>query len=741
MAKKKKSRSEQSLVEAQDYQELKESLGDDFGSAYDALQQVRETWKDKESLLMLKNNEAQSVNYRSRVNDGRLATIVWERTARVMSKIPTGQVRALTKKDEGKSALMDLALWRYIIPNANAQMNHLTKLRLWNFYASVYGSMPMLRFWNVSDTYVGPDCYLVPIRNFFPQPGKISMEESDWCMISSTVTVGDLKNYLKDGTDTWDKKAVEKVIKSAKDGGKQGKKSATRDTESLVDEDRNQNVSSGKGDFAEVELMTKYESGKDGHWITFCPDHENEIIRDVENQHKDGKIPVIMKHCFPLIDSILGLGDFERGQSLQFAMNSLTNIFLDTMKMQLYKPLVVNPSEVYPSSIKQQPGAIWKEKSTNAIREMQFSPTGMNTFMPTYQFLSQALQSQNGTTSAEVSSGDSGEPTYGKTPQGIEQAQARESARDNWDRFMMENAVGELYESFVNMLCNNKTEDQQSIFHVFDKEVNKISQIADHEDIKDVFTKYDSGKAGEVKISGKRLKGVEYRFLIDAGSTKTEDQRQAFERVSSMLNILPNLEPMLEREEATFKAGELIKQMLINSGIDGWEKIIVQKQEAGPGGEQGVAGDGTQPPEGAQPPGNKEVDFSNIAYKDAPEDIKRAWEQRELGMASQQMSPAEQKNQLDAQKLELARQKLEFQKEVAMGKQAIAEGKANLEQQRHIGSQDSGGPGYAEPVPNIVQEMDRLAGFVPGAHALHDTPEDLQDEPQLGGLNQGGQRG
>ena len=58
-----------------------------------------------------------------------------------------------------------------------------------------------------------------------------------------------------------------------------------------------------------IELITRYERDK---WITFEPE-TREIVRVIENPHKNGELPVIVKHCFPLLDDFFGLGKLNAG--------------------------------------------------------------------------------------------------------------------------------------------------------------------------------------------------------------------------------------------------------------------------------------------------------------------------------------------------------------------------------------------------------------------------------------------
>src|SRR5690606_22780304 len=49
----------------------------------------------------------------------------------------------------------------------------------------------------------------------------------------------------------------------------------------------------------EVCLVTRYEAGPEGRWITFAPDYGCIILRNIPNPHQNGKIPFKIKYSQP----------------------------------------------------------------------------------------------------------------------------------------------------------------------------------------------------------------------------------------------------------------------------------------------------------------------------------------------------------------------------------------------------------------------------------------------------------
>lgn len=567
----------------------------DYESDRTASRNITDSFDQKESMLLTKVEDSLSdaSQFKSRVTDGRLSTIIWERSGRVMGQLPKGVIKAMTKADKGKAMLMDIVLQRYIVPNADSQHSHLLKLRMWDLYSMVYGVMPMMYDYRIDDEYIGPDCWLVPIRNWIPQRGKMSLKDSDYTHVDSYVSVRWLKGKLD--SKIWDKAALRKIIKQAEDGGIVRKK---HEEESYVERDRNQNSDAGKGKAAQVKLTTRYEVGKDGHWITFAPDYDGLIIRDIPNPHKSGRIPIVLKYCFPLIDSVYGLGDFERGKTLQFAMDSLINLYLDGVKMSVFPPTILNPNGVVPSSIRYSPGARWLENMPNSIRTHTIAPQGLQTFQSTYSFLIGSLLNQNGTTDTAANAESSSDPGFGKTPEALKLLAARENTRDNWDRFMMEEAVEELYDGMINLVA--KKQAKSIDLHLFDEEIDQIIEM--YPEVTDMMQISDSGEYAKLSISPDKIgKNIDYRFYVEAGSTMRKDDASQSEALTNLLVVvskIPGLQQQLQSEGVAYSVGEHMKRIFSTSGVDDYDKILHPASQE----EMMNNGNLNQPPQGSVPP-------------------------------------------------------------------------------------------------------------------------------------------
>lgn len=523
-----------------------------------------EGWREKESMLLGRTYDSTTgIETNSGVYDPRVATIALERAGRVMAQNPSGKSLAMSGDDRGKNMLMNMLVDKWIIPNANSQYSFLVKSRLLDLYSLVYGTMFTLVDRVQKDTYQGADFWLLPIRHCRPQPGKFSVGESDYFGVSTWVDLSWLKKRNK---DTW--KNIDELLLAMKDSPSSSPGDTDSNERSLIEQDRQPTVSKDK-DFKKVEIYTEYRKGE---WITIAPDFAGVgCLRNIGNPHQDDSLPIVSKNAFPLMDSIYGLGEFERGKTLQFALNSLWNLYLDGVKMSIFPPIQMVADDIVPSTIKMEPAAKWLLTKTGArIETFNTSPQGINTFQSTYNFLLGAIMNMAGTTDTTISA--TTDTTMGKTPQALRLQASREGTRDSWDRFMMEDTMQSIMTKFVNLTATGI--DKEVEVRLFAKEIEDIASVAP-----DVVEMFEGAQRGTVRIHKDTFKDTKFDYMIEKGSTYQADQQQEQENIINLLNFtLQNydkLQPAMAQKNKAIDLGELYQRSIITSGISDWDKIVI----------------------------------------------------------------------------------------------------------------------------------------------------------------------
>jgi hypothetical protein len=584
-----------SIIEAMDVEAQ-------YTEARNAVAKIRDdtffSWDEREALFLGRTQDQGSDSTKSNVNTQDLTNIIFDGASRVMAQFPTGKIYPVSKNERASASLMNLVFQKYVLPNANSQFDLLTKFRLWDVYSRVYGSMPALVDYVVSDSYIGPDIWLISPRHFFPQAGVHNMHEMQYCFVDNYVSVEWLES--KKDMDGWQN--VDDVVEKAKAGGTIEDRG--EDKTFIEDEYGITNVESGK--YAQLRLTTRYEKNK---WTTFAPDFGFIVVREIDNPHANGKLPVVMKECYPLMDRIYGLAEFERGKSLQYAANSLVNLYLDGVKFSIFPPTISTKNGVVKDSMSFTPAAHWQEVVPNSIRQLQLSPQGINTFTSTMGYLKSGMLNMAATTDTSVDKAT--DPGYGRTPEALRQQASREGARDSWDRFMMEQAIEEVFDRFIDMLA---TKQEAPIpIYIFGKEIDEFIRMYPNEELE----VYDG--TGMIEVQPDDIAG-EFKYIMDTGTTMKKDEKIENEALRDLIMLAVRVPGGLEQisqtgkinfGDKTFDFGEAMKRFVITSGVTDGDKIIRDstedemllseqerlKREAGQQPmSQGVPGEGMQPP-------------------------------------------------------------------------------------------------------------------------------------------------
>lgn len=534
-----------------------ERLISQFENDRNAYSSIFNSFDEKERFLKNVLTDTGKNILKSQVLDQTLMTALIRRANQVMAKMPTGTVKVLSKKDKGKGLFLNLILDHYILPNANSQADIYTKFWLMEFLSLIYGKIDVLVDWVVKEGYTGPDFFIIPPKLGFPEPGVISVDDATRYTVISYVSEKFLKS--RKGLKYW--KNVDKVLEY-------GKKSKVDDTQTSTKREREE------GDLYkdQYELITVYTRER---WITFSK-QAKVILRDIKNPHQNGKLPIVSKICYPLLDGYFGMSEYDRNISQQKALNSIVNLSLDALKKHLYPPTKIYPHDVHMPSFSLSPGAVWvlKSPNPNAIVQEQFSPAPLQTFNALYGVLKGALLSSLGTTDTTISSAV--EPAQGKTPEALRMQQMFIATNTSFDRKMLERAIEEIYDRFLDLLTHKQEADIE--FDLFGDEFKMIKE--QHPDILEL---YESEEGGKVKIKNKDIKDLSVKFYIDASSTLKQDEMLENQNLTSILGFFLKLPGFLEQVAQTGKArygsveidfAEILKRFLATSGVENYDKII-----------------------------------------------------------------------------------------------------------------------------------------------------------------------
>lgn len=534
---------------------------------FNNLQEKRLLWDKLEYLFHGYLNDSLSNSSKSQVSDPRLASLIIERAFRVMAQLGIGKVTGISSNDMGDARLKNLLLEKYVIPNANSQFDMLTKFRMVDMYSNLYGSFDVLVDNNIkANGYVGPDMWLLNKRDVFIPNGAISINDSDDVIIRTWRTKSFFESLRKrDGY-----KNIPQLLTLLEK--KKGSKSS-RDSDSKDKREENEYTDSSTDGY--YEIITRFEKDR---WVDVCADVDIEF-RDINNPHEDDVLPVIRKYSLPLVSDAEGMGDGQRGASMQMVQNSVWNMYLDGVKTSLFPPLLVNKDNIASmSSLKWGAAQKWlvRNQISNAVQPINLTPQGIQTFNNTLQASNASLLNIFGTTDTTVTQQQ--DVGFGKTPQALQMQQARELTRDAADKFFMERFVEQVMRKMVNLLNKKQTGNVQ--IRMFPEEMDQIAK--EYPEVRENY----SEETGKLTIP-RGKKNIMYDYEIVSGSTYALDQEAQQKNMQMLLDLYRNSQTPngntlvndLKQAGYNFNFGELFKRIVSESGIKEWDKILQQMTE------------------------------------------------------------------------------------------------------------------------------------------------------------------
>lgn len=555
---------------ADTFQETKKLLLSRYDSADNYLETKRTKWEDYEKLFANELQDSVSALTKSEIFDPVLSTMQIERSNRVMAQLMQGKFKAMSKNDEASSKLMNMTMERYVLPNASSQFDFLTKCRMVDLYSNIYGNFFVFVDWVAKEKgYVGPDMWLLNIRDIFPQVGAMSLEDSDYVIIRTWKSLEWFKSIEK--TDGY--KNVDKVIRlfSDKAGEKEDRQFTNKSSREF--QEYQEAIEAKKSGFFKV--LSMYERDR---WVDYVPGADV-IIREMDNPNEDGELPVVCKYSLPLIDDFMGMGDSERGKSQQMALNGLWNLYAGAIKMSIFPPVMLDKNSISSmNSIKWGPAEKWLGKNNNFAQVLNLTPQGTNTFNNTRQAMYGSLQTQFGTSFTNVATDESN--NMGKTPQALKMQVARESARDSADRFYMESFLTKVMKRFATLITKKQPKALQ--IRLFKEEIDEL--MAQYPEFQEMYDE----KTGKIKINKSQFNNILFDYEIVSGSTYVADKEEQQANLTSTLSMLTqNMQanpqtgevssPIIDRlkqEGREVAISELVTRILSNSGVQGWDKIL-----------------------------------------------------------------------------------------------------------------------------------------------------------------------
>jgi hypothetical protein len=546
-----------------DPQELEDAFIDDNKEA----KQLWLPFDEYERLAANKVRADKPANYPS-VNDGTLAAYLLELPMRVLAQLQTGKAKAIDSDETWLSELATIIWANMIVPHANTQAPFLSKQQTALYRAAEYGSCPLFAFFSVRDGYTGADFMVPYIKDVVWERRKHSDMDCDRAWLTTYYSDTQIKNMIaraskdKTGENKWNAKVLQELL----DAGPE-----ERDNQTKNKNERDTSVATGG-----YRLITCFQRGTDAPFYTVAPNIGYKLARETSNVNPTGDMPLINLYCYENLENPLGKGLVELGRPLQNVLDFITQAHMFATQIGLEPPIELGGdlSQLVESSIVFRPSKKWR--IGNATVNLKDTATRIYQAMPeVYGLYKTQLMNVLGYNDATVSA-DAGNPTYSKTPAGIQQGQSRASAHDNFYRKRCDEAFGRLAKIMLNLHKANM--EGQGVVKLFENDIIKLRAAG-------LPNMPEDDNKLEVEWDDLRSK---FDFYVDEGSSKGQDDDDQMQKVQQLITDVsgnPVISWYLGQDGSQLHIGEAYKQLFTYMGIKNIDRIITplppdQKQAA-----------------------------------------------------------------------------------------------------------------------------------------------------------------
>lgn len=547
----------------------------ELGDAYkDACSYTRQFTIKFDELERLADNRVRAdlPPHYPKVNDGSLSALIGEVPMRIWAQLQTGRVVPLRdgndKLDAYKVELANIAWSNKIVPNANTQAPFFSKLQTAEEDSFTYGSQYFYSFAVSRNGMSGADFIVCKPRDIKFEPGKVSDLDSDYMFLDTYYTKLKIRG-MRDSAVAEDKLAK-----------KQDRKSENKWVIAVLDEILNgdhfavekdsedQSTEEGKRQsFSKtIKFVTCFHRGYKAPFYTFVPALKNKTVRTMHNINRSGDIPLSSIYYKRNLKDPYGKGQVEGAAPTQNSLDFLMAGHILGAQQGNEPPVAVKGdiSKAKLETIEYSPNARWI--LGDATAEIQKTTSEVYTQFPNdYGLLKTQLMNHLGTGDNSVSS-TAGNPQYSKTPVGVSAQEERKNAKDNYLRQRVDESLVALAKNLINIYFANMHGSEY--IDISDEQRDRLVKAG--MDIPE--------DASSVLISYEELRDNAWDYDIDANSSMVKNDNETKDRLVEMANIVstnPNLEQQFKSEGKNFKVAEMYKQMFVKSGLDDWDKIIV----------------------------------------------------------------------------------------------------------------------------------------------------------------------
>lgn len=216
-------------------------------------------------------------------------------------------------------------------------------------------------------------------------------------------------------------------------------------------------------------LVTRYEVGKDGEFVTFCPQIQDEPLRVLENRSKFGYPRIQFLVIDPAALSPFGSSRVRLASPNQNLMNAYYQNVASMLILNSKPPVLKRGRFTKPVQLKQ--GAVWETLDQNAKAELvELSNGSLQTFVPMAQQFAAQIMNIFGMPTGQVNGGTNA-MGFSKTAPGVAMQTKAQDTSTNQITNILENFLRQYALVALDTLLCEQTVDEEELT---DEEGNEV---------------------------------------------------------------------------------------------------------------------------------------------------------------------------------------------------------------------------------------------------------------------------
>lgn len=554
---------------------------DNFWKKFQSAKQWTDQWSNNfDEFARIARNEAPAnvPEQYANVSDGSTAALIRKTPKRVIQQLPTGVVTS-DDDDDWLPIVAEFILLHKIIPYANTDYDLIQKCWTTVENGLAFGGQAVYTPFVKHNGEFTTDASLIYYGDIFFQEGKKSLYSCDYFFVRSWWQPETIDQIIendkemaasakKSGVEyksTWDIKALKKVKESV----------TSKEDKALTESESKAGVNPSG-----IEVIMGFQKGVGAVFLTGCPSGAKggTIIREKKNKDPRGLPPVDYFYADVDGSNPFGRSIIELTGGIQNMIDGDMRAYMFNRALGLAPPLLVYGNVDTSQAIYEANALIeMGDDPKNKLEPLSVDTSALTQYTNIYTLnKTQLLNLFNSGGDTSISSSQSGDSAFGKTPTALKQQKEIMSADDNYLRKNFESFFENWAETAINVYFAER--EGIEVLQLDNRTAGRLRDLEKEGKLEEGFVDENN----KIRINYSEATPV-LKFRVDASTSKLNGQSEQLEALQLLLQMAAT--QSLSQIVPTDKLAAAWNRIVSNSGVNNPEDLTVELEQYQEGAE------------------------------------------------------------------------------------------------------------------------------------------------------------